>query len=270
MNKVTSLARILSRLGLKKEASVVTTLSWISRSPYFSQIGLNNFLSQNSDELDKIDRLSEGRFFFSKSGAEGTAYFIGDDHGAPKYVLKIDFLGSSHKLFEDSQWEAKVIDSGILNVKYDSGEDKKLTWKVIEKLSTDGIEGSGIQDIIDITLQSIEDLYREALKSKETSDLKRESISLMRVDVLDSDVISEVLSYCDANSIDLILDLKSKVLKEIGSTSEIESAIPQLKVGWLEDFILSIVRLLSEGKNDFGQDNVGVRESTGRLIWFDV
>ena len=40
--------------------------------------------------------------------------------------------------------------------------------------------------------------------------------------------------------------------------------------GWFDDFIESIIRLLSEGKNDFGEGNVGAREETGKLVWFDV
>lgn len=264
------LSKILISLNLRKEASAVSALNWISRSPYFSEIDVGHFLSANSDELEKIDRLAESRFFSSKSGAEGTAYFIGDDGGSPRYVLKIDFLGSSHKFFEDSKWEAKVIDSGILSVKYFDGKERKLTWKVIEKLDTSGVEGSGIQDVIDIIIQSVVDIYKEALRSKEPVDWKKDQISLMSVDALNPEVIETVLDFYSASGLNLVQDLKKSIFAELGSVDNIEASIPSLKLGWLEEFIESIVRLLSDGKNDFGEGNVGVREETGRLIWFDV
>jgi hypothetical protein len=270
IKKLKNLSEGLIYLNLKKEASAVSALNWISRSPYFSEIDVGHFLSTNSEELDKIDRLAGSRFFSSRSGGEGTAYFIGDNGGSPRYVLKINFLGSYHKLFEDSKWEAKVIDYGILSIKYLNGKDKNLTWKVIEKLDTNGVEGSGIQDIIDIVIQSISDIYKEILKSKETLDWKKDQISVIPVDVLSPEVIGTILEFYNESGLNLVQDLKENVLKEIGSIDGIESEIPSLADGWFDDFIESIVRLLSESKNDFGEGNVGVREETGKLIWFDV
>jgi len=268
--KIAVLHSILRSLGHKKVASQVSSLNWIWRSPYFSEIDVGHFISQNSDDLEKIERLSEGRFFFSKSGAEGTAYFIGDDSGEPKYVFKINFIGPSYKLFEDSRWEAKILESGIFDVKYNNGREGGLSWKVSEKLNTDGVVGSGVQDIIDIALKVIEDIYREILLSRETVDFKKDRILLMQIDSLNPEVIGEVLSEYNLDRNKLMNELKSSILSEVGSLDEIESNIPSIKPGWLEDFILSIIDLLVEGKNDFGEDNVGIREETGRLTWFDA
>lgn len=43
-----------------------------------------------------------------------------------------------------------------------------------------------------------------------------------------------------------------------------------LKPGWLEDLIDGMIYMITIGKKDFMPQNLGIRESTGRLVWFDA
>lgn len=289
MKRLKSLAKVLSSKGYILESGYILRLaaddsglspSWTQASPWFKNIDQDLFLSNNLEELKKIDSFAKGRYEVISSGGEGTAYVIGDaspDSGT-HYVLKLDFQNYADKrdaLERDlesgsTNYEVSILDWGTLLVNYLNGTENKIVWKVVEKVETPSLLDLGIQDLIDAILEDIVERRRFLEMSRARDPRSRAMIEAKYFDFLDPENVIELLSSGISSE-----ELSTQIANTILEFGILDNTILELdkilKPGWLKEFVKSIIYLMGErGKNDLGGDNVGIRPSTGRLVWFDA
>jgi len=291
MNHINSLSKILSGLSLTKEAFDVRLAPFITAIRDLFQIDSEKFIAANKADIEKIDRIANGNYNFLESGGEGSAWQIGN---RGTYVLKItvtpavnvmkdsgqitihkeptrDALDVSDVLWSKSpgaRHEVMIRANGELQIIYHNTNrpPKKVWWKVIEYLDRSIIEDDS--DSVDAMIGLILDRILVMANTRRGELGQQDSLS-------DSDMYStDNAIVIGADNPSKRLELAKKLASDVRQNQETKQIIfdlgTDLSQGWLEDFIDGMLYLMAiRDKSDFIADNLGIRESTGRLVWFD-
>ncbi len=257
---------------------------------YFKVIDSRLFFQDNQEELDKINQLAEGYFKLLGEGGEGVAFAIGKSKdGISPYVLKIIFgyvADSKHndiKLTGDKLWgnesgaihEPVTHSSGqlIINEHVNSKFSKRFMaeWKIMENLPNPGIDDSKMNNLI-----SAIEIYTNNMALKEAKNSGDDAFILkMKEDHWDTMPVVLSSRYLKAQNKEIRKQLAARLAREILPYPAVDHVILSLnkilEPGWLEDFIDGMLyQAAVRGKTDFHSGNLGIRESTGRLVWFDT
>lgn len=259
MNRLSALFTALSNLGFTKEAFIPEALKWISRDRHFKDVDLIQFAEDNAADLDTINKIAEGNYVKLGLGTEGVAYAIGKDH---QKVLKITFSQPEHLSHDEdvkralealssgksyANHEAAVYDSGQFVVTYSGGFHyepiKGIWWKIIELFNTAELDPIEVNVLIETIWARFENTVEDIFDGSD--DAQR-----------------------NAMAIELASDIRnSKSQYERYVVSDLDKI---LSPGWLEDFIDGMIYMISvRKKKDFTPHNLGIRDSTKRLVWFD-
>lgn len=292
MDHIKSLSKALSNLSLTKEAFDVRLSPFIIAMYEIFPIDPERFIVANKSDIEKIERIANGHYKFLHSGGEGPAWQIGKQGD---YVLKITITpaldspkdGGPPTIHKEPTQDAKDVSdilwskipgaqheimiraNGELQIIYHSKSrpPKRVWWKIIEYLDTSIMDEE--QDDVDSLIGLI--LHRLL----EMANVQRGELnlydSLIRHDIYSTDN-AVVLGAKDPVT---RKDLVKKLTAIIRHNSEVKQIVfdlgTALSPGWLEDFVDSILYLMAvRDKGDFSPNNVGIRESTGRLVWFDA
>lgn len=251
---INSLSRALSKLAQQEASIDAKFLPLLSALKENFNIDDEEFIKANRTDLDKIASIANGHFEYLGFGGEGFAWKIGGSRA--QYVLKISLTPRTDQEKDVNEtssrlWGAKpgadhepaIHSSGKLTiVYYGSKPDKEAWWKVLEYLDTESIDRYAIKTIV----SEIYHLYRRTIHIDVTNVAVRK------------DVAADLARQLRGSSRKLLI-LAIRDLDDI------------LAADWLETFIDGILYMIeSRQKTDFMAGNVGVREATGQLIWFDA
>lgn len=291
MNQTKLLSKCLAKLSLTKEAFDVRLVPFITAMYGQFQLDPEKFITANKADIEKIDRIANGNYKFLASGGEGYAWQIGN---RGTYVLKItitpalnimkdsghstihkeptrDALDVSNVLWSKepgARHEVMIRANGELQIIYHNTNRpaKRVWWKVIEYLDRSIIEDDS--DSVDAMIGLILDQILVMANTRREELGQQDSLS-------DSDMYStDNAIVIGADNPSKRLELAKKLASDMRQNQEIKQIIfdlgTDLSNGWLEDFIDGMLYLMAiRDKSDFIADNLGIRESTGRLVWFD-
>lgn len=297
MGRLSKLSVALSSLGLTKAAADVTDLEsqddiydLLSGSRHFYNVDNFEFFNDNIADLNRINKLAEGNFRLIGEGAEGVAFAIGKQRsGEEPYVLKVtfepinDYPDKDNKRTKDTVWEeysgasheVVIHSSGTFRIKnFDSQVSSIAWWKIIEKTNTNPLRKKDIEPLIQLILRYIKNFAMAKAESEAKTEFEKEEIRNQPIE--SADIMSpESATILDADKAGTRSGLSKRISGLILSSGIdrdiIEYYNDALEPGWLEDFIDGILyQMAVRNKADFGPKNLGIRESTGRLVWFDA
>jgi len=291
MNHTKLLAKCLTKLSLTKEAFDVRLVPFITAMYGQFQLDPEKFITANKKDIEKIDRIANGHYEFLNSGGEGSAWKIGN---RGTYVLKItitpalnvmkdsgkitihkeptqDALDVSNVLWSKSpgaRHEVMIRANGELQIIYhnQNRQPKRVWWKVIEYLDRSIIEDDS--DSVDAMIGLI--LDRILVMANARREELGQHDSLSDFDMYSTDNAIIIGADNSSKRKELARELASDVRQNQETKQTIFDLGTDLSQGWLEDFIDGMLYLMAvRDKSDFIADNLGIRESTGRLVWFD-
>lgn len=291
--RLSKLSVALNGLGLTKEAGDVSILDEkgfgsLFGDKFFTGVDNDKFLDDNKSDIKNINKLAEGHFKPLGRGAEGVAFAIGRPrNGIEPYVLKITFEPLNMLPEDDEEatryilWnehpgakhEAAIHMSGKFLMK-SSEEESTVWWKITERTNQGPLTKKDIEPLIYLILRYIKQSAMKKAEKEATTELEKEEIR--NQSMADSDLMNtESATILDADKPSertaLAKNISQLILSSGVDRDIIEFYDDILEPGWFEDFIDGILyQMAVRGKGDFGPRNLGIRESTGRLIWFDA
>jgi len=259
-NRINTLFAALKSLGFKKEAFIPEALKWISRDRFFKFVDLIQFAEDNAADLDKISKIAEGSYTKLGLGFEGVAYAIGKSH---QKVLKVCFNQNGLLSPDDdakravealnsgkayAKHEAVVYDRGEFIVSYGSGpiagDSTRIFWKIIELFNTGSLDKIEVIILIETIRGRFENTVEDVFDGSD-DDQRNAMATELAKDIRNSKSQYERYVVADLDKI--------------------------LSPGWLEDFVDGMIYMMSvRDKWDFHPGNLGIRDSTKRLVWFDA
>lgn len=296
MDHIKSLSKALSNLSLAKEAFDVKLAPLISAISNKYQIDKEAFVAANLQDLNDIDFMAKGNYEPLEGGVEGFVWRIGTRN---QYILKIIETPLTNtprdggpstihinpttdvKTIHDTLWtnkpgsqhEVMIPQSGMLQIIYHNKarSPKIVWWKLIELLDTSIMDEDedDIDNLITSTLYAIKEMANQKREENGVPDPVREIDAGYDIYNTDNAV---VLGAADSVVRTNLARRISTILKTSEDTAGIIFDLnAALSPGWLHDFIDGILyQMAVRDKGDFKPQNLGVRESTGRLCWFDA
>lgn len=286
MDHIKLLSKALSNLSLIKEAFDVRLSPFIIAMYEIFPVDPERFIAANKSDIEKIERIAGGHYKFLHSGGEGPAWQIGKQGN---YVLKVTITpaldspkdGGPPTIHKEPTQDAKDVSdilwskipgaqheimiqaNGELQIIYHSKsrQPKRVWWKIIEYLDT---------SIMDEDEDDVADLIRLILNCVLDMANQKRDRSLIVNDIYNTDNAMVLGAKDPVIRKDLVKKLATMIRSHPGVKRIVFDLGTALSPAWLEDFIDGMLYLMAvRDKGDFTPNNVGIRESTGRLVWFD-